>query len=112
MPPANMYVGAPAHRLMSSSASEAARYFEGPWHEKYWLLEEYKKKHGNCLVPQFRAIDDVKLGYWVYDQRKLYKKGKLSANRREKLDAIGFSWDPLEDKWKRNFALLEQFKEK
>ena len=72
MPPANMYVGAPVHRLMSSSASEAARYFEGPWHEKYWLLEEYKERHGNCLVPpSYYADGDVKLGSWVSGQRQL-----------------------------------------
>ena len=100
-----------AHRLMSTT-SAAARYFEGPWYEKYLMLEEYKKKHGNCLVPRSHLIGDVKLGRWVHDQRQLYKKGKLSANRREKLDALGFSWDPLADTWEQNFALLEQFRER
>ena len=97
-----------------STTSAAARYFEGPWYEKYLMLEEYKKKHGNCLVPQSYAIDDVKLGRWVTDQRQLYKKGKLTADRRAMLEAeaLGFSWDPLADQWERNFALLEQFKER
>ena len=74
------------------------------------MLEEYKKKHGNCLVPKLHLIGDVQLGRWVSGQRQLYKKGKLSANRREKLDAIGFSWDPLAEQWERSFALLEQYK--
>ena len=109
LPPANPS----AHRLMSTtSASEAARYFEGPWYEKYLLLEEYKEKHGNCLVPLSHLIGDVKLGHWVNNQRRLYKQGKLSANRREMLDALGFSWDPHADKWESNFSLLEQFKER
>ena len=105
-------------RLVSSSPGASPpsdtqpEYFEGPWHEKYWLLEEYKKKHGNCLVPNSYAIGDVKLGRWVGKQRQLCKKGKLSSNRREMLDALGFSWDPLAEKWERNFALLEQFKER
>ena len=94
-------------RLMSTSAP---RYFEGPWYEKYLLLEQYKKEHGNCIVPHLFVYDDVKLGHWVHEQRKSYKKGTLSTNRREMLDALGFSWDPKGDMWERNFALLEQFK--
>ena len=97
-------------RLMS--ASSGPQYFEGPWHEKYLLLKEYKKDHGNCLVPKSFVLGDVKLGRWVADQRRYYKKDKLSKNRREMLDALGFSWDPQGDKWERNFALLEQFKER
>ena len=96
----------------SPSETQPLQYFEGPWHEKYWLLEEYKKKHGNCLVPNSYAIGDVKLGRWVDTQRLLCKKGKLSADRREMLNALGFSWDPRADKWERNFALLEQFQER
>ena len=99
--------------LSSASASEAARYFEGgPWYEKYLLLEEYKKEHGNCFVPQSYCIGEAKLGVWVNNQRDLYKKGKLSSSRREMLDALGFSWDPRADKRERNFALLEQYKER
>ena len=98
--------------MSTALATEAARYFEGPWYEKYLLLEEYKKEHGNCLVPYAYAVGDVKLGHWVNNQRRLYKQGKLSANRREMMDALGFSWDPLADKWESNFSLLEQFKER
>ena len=83
-------------------------YFEGPWYEKYFLLEQYKNEHGNCVVPRSFVYDDIKLGQWVSDQR--YKRGRLSQNRREMLDALGFSWDPKGDAWERNFALLEQFK--
>ena len=108
VPPTSRSFGISARRLMS----EAARYFEGPWHEKYWLLEEYKKEHGNCLVPDPYAIGDVQLGAWVNRQRSLYKTGKLSANQREMLDFLGFSWDPLADKWERNFSLLEHFEER
>jgi len=104
-------------RLVSSSTPGAsppsetqAQYFEGPWHEKYWLLGEYKNKHGNCLVPKSYAIGDVRLGDWVDKQRGFCKKNKLSADRREMLNALGFSWDPLADRWERNFALLEQYK--
>ena len=95
-----------------TTKSDQPLYFEGPWYEKYLLLKEYKKEHGNCLAPARFVYNDVKLGQWVKDQRRLYKKGTLSTNRREMLDALGFSWDPKGDAWERNFALLEQFRKR
>ena len=106
-PPSNVIGNGTSSRVMSTSSPQ---YFEGPWYEKYLLLEQYKKEHGNCLVPARFVYNDVKLGHWVNNQRQSYKKGMLSTNRREMLDALGFSWDPKGDMWERNFALLEQFK--
>ena len=105
-------------RMTSSVSAEPATkpdqslYFEGPWYEKYLLLEEYKKEHGNCLVPYSFVCGGVKLGHWVGHQRIFYKKGQLSQNRREMLAALGFSWYPRGDQWERNFGLLEQFQER
>ena len=108
--PPRIVVGtATSRRLMSSSGPQ---YFEGLWYEKYLLLEEYKKEHGNCLVPQSFVYCGAKLGRWVSKQRQLYKNEKISKNRREMLDVLGFSWDPKGDFWELNFALLEQFKER
>ena len=33
------------------------------------------------------------LGQWVYDQRKLKKKGLLSDDKIEKLERVGFNWE-------------------
>ena len=93
-------------------SSSATQYLEGPWYEKYLLLEQYKKEHGNCIVPYSFVYGDAKLGHWVNNQRRLYKNRQLSTNRREMLDALGFSWDPKGDKWERNFALLKQYKKR
>ena len=96
-------------RMLSSGTPQ---FFEGLWHEKYLLLEQYKKENGNCLVPESFVLGDVKLGQWVKNQRAMYRNGNLSQNRREMLDALGFSWDPKGDKWERNFALLKHYKER
>ena len=95
-----------------ATKSDQSLYFEGPWYEKYLLLKEYKKEHGNCLVPSSFVYGGVNLGHWVAHQRRFYNKGKLSQNRREMVDALGFSWDPYGDQWERNFGLLEQFQER
>lgn len=53
-------------------------------------LVNYKKKHGDCLVPQ-RYKDDPRLGGWVREQRK--SKANLYGHRRQLLEEVGFSWN-------------------
>ena len=110
-------------QIQAALFSAAAPSFEGgPWHEKYLLLKEYKAKHGDCLVPSRYVVNGengnttnssskitTKLGVWVGEQRRLFKQGKLNANRTHLLDDLGFSWDPVSEKWEKNFALVEQY---
>lgn len=60
------------------------------WDEKFNMLLEYEKEHGTLNVPQSNGS----LGKWVAKQRALKKKGKLLDERRQKLDEIGFVWEP------------------
>ena len=60
------------------------------WNERHAELTEYKAEHGHCIVPQRQGT----LGTWVSWQRKSYKKSKLSEERVQKLDALGFVWIP------------------
>jgi len=64
------------------------------WNLRYNELLLYKEEHGNCRVP----ISYPKLGSWVSVQRVQYKKGKLSEERTEKLNEIGFEWSVLKKK--------------
>ena len=41
------------------------------WSDRFQQLEDYKVKHGNCLVP-VNNEDNPQLGLWVSRQRKLY----------------------------------------
>jgi len=54
----------------------------------------------------------VKLGSWLNWQRQAYKKGRLDESYRRRLDGVGVIWDPIAYQWERNFALLEQYKER
>lgn len=61
------------------------------WDVNYEKAKEYFIKHGNLNVPQrYETADGVKLGYWIDEQRKEYRDGKLSKKELEKLRAIGF----------------------
>jgi hypothetical protein len=49
----------------------------------------------------------VSLGKWAEFQRHLAAKGRLSAERQQRLDRLhGWSWNLRDSKWERAFGLL------
>lgn len=65
------------------------------WEEKFQALLEWKHaNNGDTRVP-FNSSGDG-LGWWVATQRQTLRKGKISAERRERLDSIGFCWNPAD----------------
>lgn len=63
------------------------------WDEMYKMLTEYKEEYGHCDVPWSFEKDNKKLGTWVSHQRGFYRNGKLSDERIQKLNEIGFTFD-------------------
>ena len=61
-----------------------------PWETQFNELVQYKAKHGDCNVPRKQG----QFGRWVDKQRFNYKKGKLSQDRINRLNGIGFDWTP------------------
>lgn len=57
------------------------------WEEMYQQLVAYKKRYGHCDVPQ-KYPENQHLASWVNGQRSK----KLSADKRDKLNKLGFSW--------------------
>jgi hypothetical protein len=80
------------------------------WDAMYLVLQEYKQAHGNCLVPQ-SWNGNRKLADWVSDQRVNNNKGRLSAERFHRLEALGFNWDPNNNHWEECFRQLKMFKQ-
>ena len=80
------------------------------WDECLNKLTKYKAEHGHCNVPQKQGS----LGNWVREQRRTHKKGKLSEERVQKLDALGFVWDPLSTQptWDERLGELMNFNAK
>ncbi|MDA9993639.1 DEAD/DEAH box helicase family protein [Burkholderiales bacterium] len=67
------------------------RHATASWNFFFGLLEVFKQREGHCAV-QAKVIEDgFKLGRWVNGQRT--KRQSMSAERRKRLDAIGFVWD-------------------
>jgi len=67
---------------------------EEKWNNKFELLKQYKEKYNHCCVPLRHLEEGQKLGQWVAMQRRLKKDGKASETRLEKLNNVGFIWEP------------------
>jgi len=64
------------------------------WDERYGQLKSYKDRFGDCNVPQAWK-ENPQLGSWVAVQRRFQSKGLLAANRKARLDELGFVWNIL-----------------
>ena len=65
--------------------------YDAIWQSRLNDLRNYKKEHGDCLVPRYYK-GHRRLGVWVQKQRCLYKKSLLRKDRIEALEAEGFVW--------------------
>ena len=59
-------------------------------------------------MPRFHLEGNYKLGQWVAVQR--YSKDSLTAERKTRLNALGFMWSRRDWFWERGFAALKAFK--
>ena len=82
--------------------------FAAAWDKMFAELVHYKEKHGDCKVTK-EGAGNKQLGLWVNNQRS--KRVGLTEEQRQRLDAIGFEWDPMSATWEKRFAELLQYKE-
>jgi hypothetical protein len=84
-----------------------------PWVEMFQRLVAYKKEHKSINVPD-KCTADPRLGNWVHTQRQNYTKKELSVKRINRLELIGFVWDPFDARWMeiyhRLFAYKKQYR--
>jgi Fe2+ transport system protein FeoA len=81
------------------------------WENHFDLLKCYGEEHGDCFVPQKYEAGGIKLGNWVYNQRQAYSKGTMESERKQRLEELGFVWDPREARWEENFGRLKRYSE-
>jgi Helicase associated domain len=73
-------------------------------------LTRYKELFGDCNVPSAWE-EKPELGFWVTQQRMLGNRGKLSTDRKARLDALGFDWGTRHTLWDTMFTELKRYKE-
>jgi hypothetical protein len=81
---------------------------ESGWEEGYAALKNFKAREGHCRAPQGHVENGFNLGAWVSSQRQ--KKATMALDRRQRLDALGFVWNPFESLWEEGYAALKSFK--
>lgn len=64
---------------------------ESSWNLRYSQLVEFKQQHGHCKVPT-HYVDNPQLGKWVSRQRQQRKQEKLTPERVQMLEEVGFLW--------------------
>ncbi len=80
------------------------------WEFWFGLLEQYVNREGHAYPPNFHLEGDLKIGMWVINQRRKFKNGKLTEDRKKRLESLpGWTWDPIADQWEEGYRLLEQF---
>ena len=77
------------------------------WDRWFGLLQRFQKREGHCRVTLTHVEDGFKLGVWVQNQRS--NSGRLSEKRLQSLNSLGFSWDPLSEKWEHGFTTLSKY---
>jgi hypothetical protein len=105
----------PAWPTLSSPAKKAegrpSKPVPNSWANHLAQLKEYKAIHGHCDVPQRYPLN-VKLGRWVKDQRTFKVQSKLSQERIDQLEELGFHWKVKTNEifWEKQFDLLVSYK--
>lgn len=84
------------------------------WDAMYACAQQYARSHGHLNVPSnYVAPGGERLGSWLIRQREIRagkRRGRLTEEQIQKLDAIGMSWrDLAEERWNRNFGALQAY---
>ena len=83
---------------------------ETVWEEAFTKLLSFYAREGHCNVLQSHWEDGFKLGAWVSNQRTA--KSKLSTERIEQLDSLGFVWNTRNSAWEKGLVHLLKFNER
>lgn len=71
---------------------------------------EYAKANGHALISAPEVFKGYPLGTWVDNQRRHGQVGKLTEERRERLDSIpGWVWSLEEERWENGFRHLLEY---
>ncbi|MDA8953422.1 Helicase associated domain protein [Pseudomonadales bacterium] len=81
------------------------------WNQLFQALKNYCAFFGDCLVPAgYLFVGEQDLHRWTARQREPKMRNRLSAEQRQKLEHIGFPYDPNEFRWQTKFAALVRYK--
>jgi superfamily II DNA or RNA helicase len=100
----------PLELLRRAISTECLEQLGVTWDERYGQLQAYKERFGDCYVPQLWR-DNKQLGAWVGTQRGERGRDRLSPERINRLDGVGFIWDVTDARWEEMYTALRAYKD-
>jgi hypothetical protein len=86
---------------------------EGGWGGGLSALKRYVAREGHSRVPQAHVEDGFTLGRWAAKQRSAHRAGRLSRERRTRLESLPqWIWDPHAARWDDAYQRLRLFAER
>jgi ferredoxin-thioredoxin reductase catalytic subunit len=84
------------------------------WDFWYGLTLKYKERFGtpNCPVKHITSDGFMLVGRWQSDQRKYYRHGTLSIDKKQRLENIGFAWNIFDEIFEKGFIETLKYNEK
>ncbi len=96
-------------RRLESIGMEWRNPNEVAWETRYRAVKAYFDEHGDLEIPKDMVLSDGRMiGNWILMQRTARKKGRLTEEQINRLDAVGMTWE-LPDPWERGFAHAEAY---
>jgi len=77
------------------------------WEERFQELVAFHQRFGHCEVPR-PWPENKALAEWVRRQRGR-DEGNLSVVQRQRLNEIGYRWNPRDSNWEQRFNELKSF---
>ena len=79
------------------------------WLYKYELAKKYYEDHGNLNISTTYEVEGIKLGEWLKTQRSNYRLKKLSKQKLELLEKIGFEPVKTTFSWFDAYNLVKEY---
>lgn len=97
--------------IRSAVTTKVLERLESSWDVNFGKLIQFKDEHGHCRVHTLNCSDSSLLN-WVENQRRFNSRGKLSSDRIQRLNSLGFEWSLRAIEWLKNFEALNIFQAK
>jgi len=99
-----------AHRERLNALDFVWNTFDMQWEEGFTHLQRFHQREGHSRVPTNHREQGYRLGGWASHQRK--DKDTMPPDRRRRLDALGFVWDPIAAQWEESVRCLTSFRQR
>lgn len=89
------------------------------WNEMYSIAQNFFNEHKHLLISRRTVINEASIGFWIFEQRKRYKRKTLSKEKIALLNEINMVWE-LENKnqtkqlqsqelWNKKYNIAKQY---